>query len=312
MGTWDPCSELTPGVPRPASTRGCNFPASTGFFPPMDLISDLVAFVVAAATALVAPQVTPLERNIERTYQVEPGSTVAVELSGGRISVVPGRGRTVELTLVQRVYTDNERDADAALEDYSVGFSQDTGTVRLVARRKRGADFSVWRRVRVNMNAELAVPPDVRLDLTTSGGSIEVRGQRSAPVGASTSGGSITVDGGTAPIAENTSGGSIRIGRISHSLRARTSGGSIRVAEVASSASDVDVSTSGGSVRVGVDPSARLTIDASTSGGSVSADGLALESSRRSRTHIAGQINGGGGRLKASTSGGSVRISRAE
>jgi hypothetical protein len=278
----------------------------------MDLISDLIAFVVAAATAVVAPQVAPLERRIEQTYQVAPGSTVTVELSGGRIRVAPGSGRTAGIALVQRVHTANERDADAALTDYTVILTQENGGVRVVARRKRGVDFSLWRRIRVNMDAELTVPPDVRLELNTSGGSIAVQGLRHAPVRAHTSGGSITVDGGNTPIAVNTSGGSIRIGQIGHSLRAHTSGGSIRVAEVAASATDVEVSTSGGSVRVGVDPAARLSVEGSTSGGSVSVDGLALETSRRSRTHVAGQLNGGGGRLKASTSGGSVRIGRVE
>lgn len=278
----------------------------------MDLISDLVAFVIAAATAVVAPQVAPLERRIEQTYQVAPGSTVTVELSGGRITVVPGAGRSAAITLVQRAHTTSERDADAALADYTVLLTQQDGDVRLVARRKGGLDFGVWRRIRVNMDAEIAVPADVRLELNTSGGSIEIRGLRRAPVRAHTSGGSIRVDGGDTPIAVNTSGGSIRVGHIGQTLRARTSGGSIRIAQVAASATDVDVSTSGGSVRVGVDPAARLTIEGSTSGGSVSVDGLALQASRRSRTHIAGQLNGGGGRLKASTSGGSVRIGRAE
>jgi DUF4097 and DUF4098 domain-containing protein YvlB len=158
------------------------------------------------------------------------------------------------------------------------------------------------------MDAELTVPPDVRLELNTSGGSIVVQGLRHAPVRAHTSGGSITVDGGNTPIAVNTSGGSIRIGHIGHTLRAHTSGGSIRVAEVAASATDVEVSTSGGSVRVGVAPTARLTVEASTSGGRVSVDGLAIDTSLRSRTHVTGRLNGGGGQLRASTSGGSVRI----
>jgi hypothetical protein len=278
----------------------------------MDLISDLVAFVVSAATAVFAPQVAPLERQIERTYQVEPGSTVDVDLSGGRILVMPGTGRTVEITLVQRVHTANERDADAALADYTVDIAQQDNTVRLVARRKRGVDIGLWRRIRVNMDAEIAVPADVQLDLDTSGGSIEIRGLRTAPVDARTSGGSIRVDGGQAPIAANTSGGSIRIGHAGQRVRAHTSGGSVRVEYVAPSANDVEVSTSGGSVRVGVATSARLQLDASTSGGSVSVDGLSLQTSRRSRTHIVGTLNGGGGRLKASTSGGSVRIARAD
>lgn len=274
----------------------------------MDLISDLVAFVIATATAVVSPQIAPLERQLERTYQVAPGSSVAVDLSGGRILVVPGTGTTATITLLQRVHTSSEREADAALEDYTVDFSQQDGVVGLVARRKRGIDFSPWRQIRVNMDAEIAVPPTVKLDLNTSGGSIEIRGRRSGQIQAHTSGGSITVEGGSAAIAVNTSGGSIRVDHAGNTLHARTSGGSIRVNEVADSATEVDVRTSGGSVRVGVAPSARISVDASTSGGRVSVDGLALETSQRSRTHVTGRMNGGGGRLRASTSGGSVHI----
>lgn len=276
----------------------------------MDLIADLIAFVVATATAVVGPMAPPLERTVERTYQVAPGSTVAVDLSGGRVLVIPGTGRTLQIKLVQRVQATSEREFDAALESYNVAFSQEGAQVRLLARRKSGL-VSPWRGPSVNMNAEISVPSDVRLDLRTSGGSIEVRGLRDAPVDARTSGGSIVVEGGGSPIAADTSGGSIRIGRAGSTLSARTSGGSIRVAEVSASASNVDVSTSGGSIRIGIDPEAKLNLEASTSGGRVSVDGLTVQTSRRTNAHLTGELNGGGGRLRASTSGGSVRIGRA-
>lgn len=277
----------------------------------MSLLSDIVAFVAAAAAALVAPHTSPLERRIERTYQVQPGATVAVDLSGGAISVVSGTGRSAQITLIQRVHSASERAADEALTDYTIDLAQENGDIRLTARRKTGANLSFWRGPRVRMDAELSVPPDVRLDLDTSGGSIRIEGLRHAPVDANTSGGSITVDGSRAPIVIHTSGGSIRVGHVGDTLRARTSGGSVRVSEVASSAGAVEVSTAGGSIRVGVDPAARFDIDASTSGGSVSVDELALSVTHRSRTHVAGTLNGGGARLKASTSGGSVRIGSA-
>lgn len=275
----------------------------------MELISDFIAYLFTAALAFVAPQTAPLERQVERTYQVAAGATVSVELSGGRIVIVPSADRSARVTLTQRVYTANEQDAETALQDYTVELGQSDGNVRLTARRKRSVNLGLWRSIRVGMDAELAVPSDVVVDLHTSGGSIDVRGLRTAPVVARTSGGSITVEDGRTAIDAATSGGSIRVGRVTGTLRARTSGGSIRVAEVSAAATAVDAETSGGSIHVGVDPTARLDVDASTSGGSVSVDGLRLTPSKQSRTHVAGALNGGGGPLRARTSGGSVRLS---
>jgi hypothetical protein len=277
----------------------------------MDLISDFVSLVMAAATALLTPQVAPLERRVERTFEVTSGSTVAINLSGGRITVVPGTTRAATVTLVQRVHVTTDRDADAALANYRVAFSQTAEGIHVEARRRPGFDVGSWRDPQVNIDAELTVPPDVRLDLDTSGGSITVRGVRRAPIAARTSGGSITVDDVRAQVDVRTSGGSIRVARASGSLLARTSGGSIRIGEVSASADAIDVRTSGGSISVGVEPSARLNIDASTSGGRVSVDDLPLLTSHQSRHHVTGQLNGGGGSLRASTSGGSVRIARA-
>jgi len=277
----------------------------------MDLISDVVAFVMAAATALLAPQVAPLERRVERTFQVASGSTVAVELSGGRITVVPGSGKAATIRLVQRVHVTTERAADAALTNYRVTFAQTAAGVHVEARRKAGVNLDSWREPRVNVDAEVSVPPDVRLELHTSGGSITVQGVHRAPIAARTSGGSITVDEARAPVDVRTSGGSIRVARAGGALLARTSGGSIRIGEVSASAETIDVRTSGGSISLGIEPSARLDIDASTSGGRVSVEDLPLLASHRSNHHVTGRLNGGGGSLRASTSGGSVRISSA-
>lgn len=275
----------------------------------MTLITDFVALLLSAFTAVIGPSFGPLERRVERSFEVAPGSAVAVDISGGSISVTTGPGRTARLVLVQRVEAASEREADEAIARYSVSLSQAGDQVRLATRRKNDGTWGLGRRQHVNMNAELIVPADVRLDLDTSGGSIGVRGDRTAEVSADTAGGSISVDGGRAAFDLDTSGGSIRVGHALSVLRAHTSGGSITVGHVGASARDVVVQTSGGSIRVGVAPDARLTVDASTSGGSVSADALPLNISARSRSALTGTLNGGGGgRLHAATSGGSVSI----
>jgi hypothetical protein len=270
---------------------------------------------IAGLTVGCGPWVSPsaaqvVERRLERTFDVAAGSLVAVNITGGPIAVETGPGRSARLVLEQRVdRVSSDAEADRALADYEITAVQDGGTVTLTGRRRRDADRE-WRRngPRVALRAILTIPADVRVDLDTSGGSISVRGDRTAAVRADTSGGGITVDGGRADFDLDTSGGSIRVGRVQGNVRASTSGGSITVDYVGPTASDVRLDTSGGGIRVGVDRAAKLDIDASTSGGSVDVENLPFDTRNIRRSRAVGSINGGGGRLTADTSGGSIEI----
>jgi hypothetical protein len=251
-----------------------------------------------------------VERRLERTFTVQPDSLVVVRITGGPITVSTGSGRSMSLTLDQRISnTSSEARADEALQDYEISAVQQGGTVTLTARRHPDRERR-WRRgdVHVSFQATLTVPADVRLQLDTSGGPIMVRGERLAHVDADTSGGPITVDGGRANFILDTSGGAIRVGRVLGNVRANTSGGGITVDYVGPTATEVLLDTSGGSIRVGVDRAARLDITAATSGGSVDINDLPFETRSLRRSRASGTINGGGGRLTADTSGGSIEI----
>ncbi|MEO7192419.1 MAG: hypothetical protein ABI051_15305 [Vicinamibacterales bacterium] len=260
-----------------------------------------------------------LERQTERTFHARAGSVVKVELAGGAVTIQTGPPGVVQVVLHQAVDAGSEREADALLADYEVSATQSGDQIQAIGRRRRGAVSRLWQHNAVRINATITAPDDIRLDLTTSGGSIDVRGERVALVQAHTSGGSIHIDGG-ADSRLSTSGGSIKVGRASRTLQADTSGGSITVDYVGAAASDVNLGTSGGGIRVGVDPDAALQIDAATSGGRVRVEQLALghvsrsttsESSTPDRSHVRGVLNNGTGRLYAKTSGGSIVIRSA-
>jgi hypothetical protein len=267
-------------------------------------------FVIAVMLAAggLALAAAPIERQVQRTFQVEPDSTVRVDMSGAPIAVTTVPGRSVDVRLREIINADSDRQADDLLADYDVSLDQQGREIALIVRRKRDARDS-WRgESRVRFEATIAAPPDVRLDLDTSGGSISVRGERTAHLDANTSGGSITVEGGRGSMSLDTSGGRIQVERALTTLRADTSGGGITVGYVGASATEVMLSTSGGSIRVGVDPDAKLDLSASTSGGGVHVEGLRFETRSLTRSRASGTLNGGGGRLRAETSGGSIDI----
>jgi hypothetical protein len=253
-------------------------------------------------------QTAVLERRLERTFQATPGSTVRVELAGGSVTAETGPPGQVHVSIRQAVYTDDgEAAANRVLADYRVDATQEGREILVVGRRKNLLSWARWRE-RVELSATVTAPPDIVLDLGTSGGRISVRGDRTAPVKADTSGGSVSADGGTADLRLNTSGGSIRVARVLGRLNADTSGGGINVGYVGPTARDVVLTTSGGSIRVGVDPKASLAVDAGTSGGSVRVEDLPFEVLSHGRSHASGTINGGSNRLRASTSGGGISI----
>lgn len=269
----------------------------------------LVASALFAFVAQATPAQAQIERRLERTFTVAPGHVVSVTLSGGGITTSTGMGNQVQVTLTQVIHADSDREADDLLKDYEVSATQSGDRIEVLGRRRSDAKERSGRHV--SISGTLVVPANVRLDLRTSGGSIDVRGSRTAAVVAHTSGGRISADGGSGAMELNTSGGGIDVRDVLSTLNASTSGGSIGVDRVGPAATDVRVHTSGGSIRIGVDPAAKLNVEAGTSGGSVDVDGLNLTSRSVGRSHISGTLNGGGGRLDAGTSGGSVHLRAA-
>lgn len=283
----------------------------------MPILSRLPApgsLIVAALAlgALPTAASAQVERRLEQTFQVRPGSVVTVKISGGSIQIDTGRQGVVDARLTERFEVSSETDADRVLEDFDISLTEHGGNVVLIARRKPGRSWSSsGRGSNVRLSATLTVPADVSLDLDTSGGAITVRGERTADLNADTSGGSIQVDGGEGRMRLDTSGGSITVRRALSTLDADTSGGSIQVDYVGPAATHVSVDTSGGSIDIGIDPAAKLSIDASTSGGGVSVLGLPFSTRSLSRSRASGTMNGGGGQLSADTSGGHIQIHAA-
>jgi hypothetical protein len=311
--------------------------------PHLCLLAGLLAVPVTSAHAVI-------ERSVERSFNVSGAGTLKIETHGGTIRVSPSQEQVVKVTARQRIRASSDRDADEALKKLELTMEQSGNDVRLAARYERqpsGFRFGSW--PPVNVDFLVSVPATFATDLKTSGGGITV-GSLTGKVQARTSGGSIELakmgaevdartSGGNISLAEargpvdlETSGGNISVGRVAgpaklstsggniridsalSTLRAHTSGGSIRAAIAGPLQEDSSLSTSGGSVRVTVDKSAAFRLDASTSGGSVDAEGLTmtLEKSSRSRSKLAGNVNGGGPQLKVRSSGGSVVVRAAE
>jgi len=302
--------------------------------------------LVAGLVATVSSAHAKIERIVEKSFTVQPGGILHVSTQGGEIRVSPSGDNVVKVTAREKIRANTDAEADDLLKKLDLTIEQNGNEITASAKYDQqpiGFHFGSW--PPVNVDFVVTVPASFAANLRTSGGGITVGdlagkvnartsgggiklGKIGAEVDAHTSGGSVTLDGARGPVklstsggnitagtvageAElSTSGGSIRIDSVEGALKASTSGGSIRAAFAGPLKNNCSLSTSGGSVKVTLDKTTAFRLDASTSGGSVDAEGLTitLEKSNRSRSQLAGVVNGGGALLKLRSSGGGIVV----
>ena len=286
-----------------------------------------------------------VERTVEKTFAVQPGGTLKVETAGGNISVEPGAGDTVKVVAKEKIRASNDAEADDLLKDLTLTIEQQGNNVSASAKYDRGVGGWFSGRQPVQVDFIVTVPSHYSTDLKTSGGNLTVGdlaggmelntsggnvklGNIDGTVNAGTSGGNVSLESCTGDTKLRTSGGNVRADRIvgradlgtsggdivvklvENVLSAHTSGGSVEAGIGGALKGDCSLGTSGGDVNVTVDKTAAFRLDAATSGGRVRADGLTitLDDGGTGRSHLSGNVNGGGPLLKLRTSGGSIRV----
>jgi len=267
-----------------------------------------------------------------------PGN-LEVRTSGGHISVEGSESNRVRVEMYVRKNGRELSPADTDLDDYEIEISQSGNTITAIAKGENGRAWKLWNNNSVSISFVVYTPREMSTDLKTSGGHIETDGL-SGNQKISTSGGHLKLANLMGTVDARTSGGHIEIGDFEGEMSARTSGGHINVTN---SSGSLNLRTSGGHIDL-----ERIsgTLEASTSGGSISAelasigqfvdlrtsggnvnisvpDGLGLELDLRGtrvrtelknfsgeveRDEVHGTVNGGGPKISARTSGGTVRV----
>ncbi len=303
------------------------------------LATGLLALAPLAAHAKI-------ERTVEKTFTVQAGGKLHLETQGGSITVTRGSDSVVKVVAREKIRADSDSEADNLLKKLDLTIEQSGNDVSATSKydsQPIGFHWGSWPPVQVDF--VVTVPASYGTDLHTSGGGITVGdlnapvfartsgggiklGKIGADIDAHTSGGSVSLESSSGEVKLRTSGGNITVGRVDGPASLETSGGSIRIESVVGSIhastsggsiraglkgplkSDCVLSTSGGSVNLAVEKTASFQLDASTSGGSVDAGGLTitLEKSNRSRSRLAGSVNGGGPLLKLRSSGGNIDL----
>jgi hypothetical protein len=261
------------------------------------------------------------EETIQKTFTLDPGGTVVVDVDFGSIEVTTNSESAVSVDVWRNVTRKSKADEEAFLRDNPVKISQEDTVVTVKSRSGARLSWSGWRN-RNEAKYTIRVPARFNARLNTAGGGIGVN-DLTGEVKAGTSGGGLRFARVHGPLEGNTSGGGIRVNDCEGTIRIETSGGGI---EVLGGSGSLKGHTSGGGVTVknfggpaSVETSGGgLTLEnikggltGSTSGGPVNAVLVSPVSSAVSLSTSGGGVtvrvsDKAAFNLDASTSGGSV------
>ena len=173
----------------------------------------------------------------KKSFKVNKGGTLKVEISAGDIQVKTGNDNEVKLS-----YEDDE-------EYNGVTIYQDGNNITI--KSDNYIDF------------EFTVPSEYNLSLNTSGGDIEVSNNLKGKVDINTSGGDIKLKDVIGELKATTAGGDVRCGNIKGDVKLSSSGGDVVVGSVEG---ECKVTTGGGNVIV---KNVTKSLTVSTGGGNV-------------------------------------------
>lgn len=242
------------------------------------VMKSILCLLLVSSSAVLAST----EEHIQKTFSLDPGGTLAVDVDFGSIDVVTNSSSEVAVDVWRKVTRSTKAAEEAFLRDNPVKLSQEGTTVTVRSRSSKKLNWSSGWRNRNEAKYTLRVPARFSAQLNTSGGGISVSdltgdvktgtsggGLRFArlhgPVDGKTSGGGIRINDCEGDITIETSGGGINVLGGSGTLKGHTSGGGVTVKEFAGPAT---VGTSGGGLTL---EKIKGSLSGTTSGGPVQA-----------------------------------------
>lgn len=297
------------------------------------LHNRLPLFLMAALLFAFSGQALAEELRLitEKSFAVKKGERLKAESYSGDVRVTSWEKDECSV----KIYGDDK--AEKIMEFYIE--KSDEG---VVVKIKKEGKSSNWFGNNGRVRLEVKVPSSFDLVVTTAGGDINIAGV-SGELRLNTAGGDIRTSGGQGEIKANTAGGDIIVKEFNGDVKMSTAGGDIRGEKIkgeidastaggdinlqcadgkvnaSTSGGDIRIdfsgtyygikaSTTGGDVAVRVPKSIKADIYASTFAGDIDCEFDIDNSKKFGNAKAEGSVNGGGEKLKCTTTGGDIKI----
>ncbi|HSW54364.1 MAG TPA: DUF4097 family beta strand repeat-containing protein [Ignavibacteriaceae bacterium] len=260
-----------------------------------------VSFLIAMAVTFTACGSMSISSNDdlqlikEKSFNISPGKNLLVDISSGDVKVTYWDKDEVYVKIFG-----NEN----AMEKMNFNIEGTEELVKITGKKK--SSISSWFS-NMNVEVEIKVPAQFNLEISTAGGDIKCGGI-TGKAELNTSGGDIWADKFSGVMNASTSGGNIFLFCRDANIEAETSGGDIKL-DYEGENKGIDLSTSGGDIEVKVVKEIKASMELSTSGGDVSCSLNMSNVKKSSGSRLIGDLNGGGQKLFAHTSGGDITVS---
>jgi DUF4097 and DUF4098 domain-containing protein YvlB len=230
----------------------------------------------------------------EQSFNISPGKNLIVELNSGDVKVTYWNKSEVNI----KIWGD-----DDAEEKMNFSVEGNDEEIKVTGTQK-SSSFSWFSSIDVEV--EIKVPSEFNLEISTAGGDIKCGGIK-GKANLNTSGGDVWADKFSGDINVSTSGGDIFLFCSDAEINAETSGGDIRL-EYEGENKGIDISTSGGDIEIKLPKMFNAAMELSTSGGDVSCSLSMTNTKKVSGSRLIGDLNSGGEKLSAHTSGGDITV----
>jgi DUF4097 and DUF4098 domain-containing protein YvlB len=271
----------------------------------------LAALALSGFVLATAADAATLTQRFEKTFPFQAGALLELDNTNGGVVVEPWNRNEVQVVAEKKVKAGSDEKARELLGKLQIVAEPRGGGLRVETRfPKNGNGLFDWMSgngTSFNVNYTIRVPRQARLDLETTNGGLNVKGTRGAAELESTNG-QIAVQGVEGNLKLETTNGGIHAVDVAGAVTASTTNGGIEVSlRDLPDDSKLDFSTTNGGVTVKLPRDARLTLDADTTNGRIN-NSFDIDAKSSSKRHLSGDINGGGGLLKVSTTNGSITI----
>jgi len=269
-------------------------------------IKTLVALVVFSALVLkLTTYAKDGDKKVirEKSIQISAGKKITISTDVGDVSVTPWSKSEVYIKILGS--------SDDA-EDFTFDINSTSEEVLIKSKQKQNSEHKrSWSWLNnSHLKFEIKVPTNFDINTSTSGGDIKIGGVNGS-INLNTSGGDIWGDRFEGNFSAKTSGGDIKLYASKASIYASTSGGDIQLKYTGEN-KGIELKTSGGDIDIDIPFDFNAQAEILTSGGEVTCN-LPLNNVKNlSETKIVGNINNGGEKLFASTSGGDITVYKSK
>jgi len=267
--------------------------------------------LLAALSCLLAPAggAATLEERFDQTFPLPAGGRLQIANTNGTISIEAWDRDEARIEAGKEVKAATEELARSTMSQLRIVATPGPGGLRVETRFPSvECGFFDWlfhRPVQTRVNYRLHVPRRLELAARTANGGVSLTGARGKAV-LETTNGTVAVAGFEGTLELETTNGNIEARHVAGAVRAETTNGGVDV-ELFRLDGDLSLASTNGGLTVRLPRDVRATVDAGTTNGTVRTD-LPVTAETTGSRHLRGTLNGGGPRLRLSTTNGGIRI----